>query len=76
MGDFDKNEKNILKKPPRGYEKDHPAIELLKLKSFETSHKFDIEEVTKEDFVTKMSKKLLVLKPLNEFINRALTSEE
>ena len=76
FGDFDKNEKNILKKPPRGYEKDHPAIELLKLKSFETSHKFDIDEVTKDDFVTKMSKKLLVLKPLNEFINRALTSEE
>ena len=76
FGDFDKNEKNILKNPPRGYEKDHPAIELLKLKSFETSHKFDIDEVTKEDFVTKMSKKLLVLKPLNEFINRALTSEE
>ena len=76
FGDFDKNEKNILKNPPRGYEKDHPAIELLKLKSFETSHKFDIDEVTKDDFVTKMSKKLLVLKPLNEFINRALTSEE
>lgn len=76
FGDFDKNEKNILKNPPRGYEKEHPAIELLKLKSFETSQKFDIEEVTKEGFVNKMSKKLLALKPLNDFINRALTSEE
>jgi len=76
FGDFDKNEKNILKNPPRGYEKEHPAIELLKLKSFETSQKFDIEEVTKEGFVKKMSKKLLALKPLNDFINRALTSEE
>jgi uncharacterized protein (TIGR02453 family) len=76
FGDFDRNEKNVLKNPPRGYEKEHPAIEFLKLKSFETSQKFDINEVTKEDFVTKMSKKLLVLKPLNDFINRALTSEE
>ncbi|MBF2708286.1 DUF2461 domain-containing protein [Flavobacterium soyangense] len=76
FGDFDRNEKNILKNPPRGYEKDHPAIEFLKLKSFETSQKFDIDEVTKEDFVTKMSKKFIVLKPLNDFINRALTSEE
>ncbi len=76
FGDFDKNESNVLKKPPRGYEKDHPAIEFLKLKSFETTHKFDIDEVTKEDFVTTMSKKLILLKPLNDFINRALTSEE
>ena len=76
FGDFDRNEKNLLKNPPRGYEKDHPAIEFLKLKSFETSQKFDIEEVLKEDFVSKMTKKLIVLKPLNDFINRALTSEE
>jgi uncharacterized protein (TIGR02453 family) len=76
FGDFDRNESNVLKNPPRGYEKDHPAIEFLKLKSFETSHKFDIEEVTKEDFVAKMTKKLIVLKPLNDFINRAVTSEE
>jgi len=76
FGDFDRNEKNLLKNPPRGYEKDHPAIEFLKLKSFETSQKFDIEEVLKEDFVAKMTQKLIVLKPLNDFINRALTSEE
>lgn len=74
--DFDRNEKNLLKNPPRGYEKEHPAIEFLKLKSFETSQRFDITEVTNEDFVAKMSKKLIVLKPLNDFINRALSSEE
>jgi uncharacterized protein (TIGR02453 family) len=76
FGDFDRNEKNLLKNPPRGYEKDHPAIEFLKLKSFETSQKFNIEEVLKEDFVAKMTKKLIVLKPLNDFINRAVTSED
>jgi uncharacterized protein (TIGR02453 family) len=74
--DFDRNEKNTLKNPPRGYEKDHPAIELLKLKSFESSHKFDISEVAKKDFVATMSQKLIALKPLNDFINRALTSDE
>ncbi len=76
FGDFDRNEKNLLKNPPRGYEKDHPAIEFLKLKSFETSQKLNIEEVLKEDFVSKMTQKLIVLKPLNDFINRALTSED
>jgi uncharacterized protein (TIGR02453 family) len=74
--DFDRNEKNTLKNPPRGYEKDHPAIELLKLKSFESTQRIDISEVTKKDFVATVSKKLIALKPLNDFINRALTSEE
>ena len=76
FGDFDRNEANTLKNPPRGYEKDHPAIELLKLKSFESSQKFDISEITKKDFVATMSQKLIALKPLNDFINRALTSDE
>jgi uncharacterized protein (TIGR02453 family) len=73
---LDFNESNALKNPPRGYEKEHPAIEFLKLKSFTASQKFDIAEVTKKDFVAVMSQKLIALKPLNEFINRALTSDE
>lgn len=73
--DFDRNEKNMLKNPPRGFEKEHPAIEFLKLKSFESSQRIDISEATKKDFVATMSKKLIVLKPLNDFINRALAPE-
>jgi uncharacterized protein (DUF2461 family) len=76
FGDFDRNESSTLKNPPRGYEKDHPAIENLKLKSFEASHKFDISEVLKDDFVPKMTRKLIALKPLNDFINRAVTTDE
>ena len=75
FNDFDRNEKNTLKNPPRGYEKEHPAIELLKLKSFESSQKIDFSAVCKKDFISVMSKKLIALKPLNDFINRALTSE-
>ncbi|PIF60511.1 DUF2461 domain-containing protein [Flavobacterium sp. 11] len=75
FNDFNRNEKDTLKNPPRGYEKEHPAIEFLKLKSFECSQRIDISEVTKKDFVATMSKKLIALKPLNDFINRALTSE-
>jgi len=76
FGSLDINENNSLKSMPRGYEKDHPAIEFLKLKSFTVSQKYDISEVTKKDFVAKMSQKLITLKPFNEFINRALETEE
>lgn len=75
FGDFDRNEKDTLKNPPRGYDKEHPAIELLKLKSFESSHKIEFSAAAKKDFVGVMSQKLIALKPLNDFINRALTSE-
>jgi len=76
FGSLDINENNSLKSMPRGYEKDHPAIEFLKLKSFTATQKYDISEVTKKDFVAKMSQKLITLKPLNEFINRALDTDE
>ncbi|MGN7808311.1 DUF2461 domain-containing protein [Flavobacterium sp. 22076] len=76
FGSLDINENNSLKSMPRGYEKDHPAIEFLKLKSFTATQKYDISEVTQKDFVSKVSKKLIALKPLNEFINRALETEE
>lgn len=73
---LDVNETNCLKNPPRGYEKEHPAIEFLKLKSFTTTQKFDITAVTQKDFVPKISKKLITLKPLIDFINRGLNAEE
>ena len=75
FNDFDRDEKNTLKNPPRGYEKEHPAIDLLKLKSFESSQKINFSTAGTKDFVTTVSKKLILLKPLNDFINRALTSE-
>ena len=76
FGSLDVNENSTLKNPPRGYEKDHPAIAFLKLKSFTATQKYNIDEVTQKDFVSKMSQKLIALKPLNEFFNRALDTEE
>lgn len=66
---------NMLKTMPKGYEKDHPAIEFLKLKTFTATAKLSDKDIQDKDFVKKTAKKLLVLKPLVEFINRALTTE-
>lgn len=71
----DLDRENALKTMPKGYEKEHPAIENLKLKSFTASSKFNISEVTKKDFVTTTVQKLIALKPLNAFLNRALTTD-
>ncbi|AWH83634.1 TIGR02453 family protein [Flavobacterium album] len=66
---------NILKTTPKDYEKDNPAIEFLKLKSFTATAKLSDKDIEDKDFVKKTAKKLLVLQPFVEFINRALTTE-
>jgi uncharacterized protein (TIGR02453 family) len=67
---------NSLKNAPKDYEKDHLAIAFLKLKSFTAIQKLDYNEASKSDFIQKTVDKLIVLKPLNDFINRALTTED
>ncbi len=71
-----REENNVLKKAPKGYEPEHPAIEFLKLKSFTASQKIDDNLFTDKDFVKKISQKLIALKPFNNFLNRALETEE
>jgi uncharacterized protein (DUF2461 family) len=75
-GNLNREDNSTLKNPPKGYEKDNPAIEYLKLKSYTATQKINNSDLTKKDFVQIISQKLLALKPLNEFINRALNAED
>lgn len=74
-GELDRDENNTLKSAPKDFDKEHPAIEFLKLKSFTATAKLDDKAALDKNFVKETSKKLLVLKPLVAFINRALTTE-
>ena len=73
--DLNREDAVSLKNAPKGYEKDDPAIEFLKLKCFTATHKIDDKMLLDKDFITKSAEKLVALKPLNEFLNRALTTE-
>lgn len=70
-----RDENSTLKNPPKGYDKEDPAIEYLKLKSFTAIQKFDSKLVTQKDFVPIIAEKMMVLKPFNNFIDRALYTE-
>lgn len=72
---LDVTESNALKNAPKGFEKDHPAIEFLKLKSFTSTQKIDDATLLSGDFVKSTSEKLLALKPLLEFLNRGLSAD-
>lgn len=74
-GELDRDENNSLKTMPKGYDKAHPAIEFLKLKSITATTKLGDKDISDKNFVANTAKKLLVLKPLVEFINRGLTTE-
>jgi|688.fasta_scaffold12366_2 uncharacterized protein (TIGR02453 family) len=71
FNDFDRDVKNMLKTSPKGYESTHPAIDFLRLKSFTTTHHFKAEEALKPNFIDQAIDQLSLLKPLNEFLDRA-----
>jgi uncharacterized protein (TIGR02453 family) len=67
---FDQFDK--LKTMPKGYPKDHPETELLKLKSLIVSRGFTDREVTDKKFLKTVASNAKTIKPLVEFIREAL----
>jgi uncharacterized protein (TIGR02453 family) len=61
-----------LKNTPKGYEKDHPMGEWLKLKSFVVSHYFTDEEVKSKNFMKTVIDTYKTAKPLNDFLKEAI----
>jgi uncharacterized protein (TIGR02453 family) len=61
-----------LKNIPKGYEKDHPQAEWLKLKSFVVSHYFTDEEVKSKNFMKTVIDTYKTAKPLNDFLIEAI----
>ena len=57
-----------LKTAPRGYSIDHPAIELLRLKSFAATRTFSDEEISQEGFDDEVVDTFEALSPLNDYL--------
>ena len=63
---------DAVKTAPRGFDKDHPDIELIRFKQFHLSHKFSDEEVLSEDFVFEVVKSFLVIRPYFDYMSEVL----
>lgn len=61
-----------LSRPPKGYEADNPAVEFLKHKQFLMWHKFDEKKLTEKDFQKYYLAVFKAMKPMLDFINRAI----
>ncbi|MGN6478382.1 MAG: DUF2461 domain-containing protein [Flavipsychrobacter sp.] len=69
---FTKWEGEQLKTLPQGYAADNPAIDFLKMKSFIVSTPIADKDVLAKDIVKQIEKVYSQMKPLVDFLNRAL----
>jgi len=63
---------DTLKTAPKGYPKDHPLADWLRLKSFIIIHNFTDKEVLDKKFLKKLTAVMQSGKPLNDFLTHAL----
>jgi uncharacterized protein (TIGR02453 family) len=61
-----------LTKVPQGFEKDNPAAEYLKLKSWLAMREVSDAELTSKDLVKKTVEAFEALQPMIKFLNKAL----
>jgi len=63
-----------LKTNPRGYPKDHPAINLLRYKSFVVTKYFTDEEVQAAGFANEVLKQFKATRPFFDYMSEVLTT--
>ena len=73
---LDRDEKIVLKTAPKGYEKDHKAIHWLQLKSFTATKSLGPNFWMEKDSLGRVIDYWKILAPLNEFLLRAINTEE
>lgn len=72
FGPLDRSSEYVLSRPPKGYDEDNPAIELLKLKSFIATTKIADTDLTSKDLAKKVVAHFELIKPLIDFLNRSV----
>ena len=78
--DFDKafggfNTEFQVKTAPKGFSKEHPALDLIKNKSFFVSHSFTDQEVFADDFLDKVIYHYELLRPFFDYMSDVLTTD-
>jgi uncharacterized protein (TIGR02453 family) len=64
-----------VKTAPQGFRKDHPAIDLLRYKQFWFEHSFTDKEVLDRDFLNKMNKTFMMIRPFFDYMSEVLTTD-
>jgi uncharacterized protein (TIGR02453 family) len=70
LGTFEDSDK--LKNVPKGFAKDHPYADWLKLKSYIVVHPLSDKEIMEQGFIKKITVVAKTIMPLNRFLKEAL----
>lgn len=69
------NQDYKVKTSPKGFSKEDPNIDLIRLKSFFVAHKFTDEEVHATDFLEKLVAHYQLLRPYYDYMSDVLTTD-
>lgn len=64
-----------LRTAPKGYERDHPAIDLLRYKQFWFERSFSDQEVLSPQFVKELHKTFRAIRPFFDYMTDVLTTD-
>lgn len=73
FGGFEQTD--AVKSAPKGFDKDHENIDLIKLKSFVVKRPFTDEEVQSEDFAITLVEHFRMLRPFFDYMSNVLTTD-
>ncbi|MDR0793524.1 MAG: DUF2461 domain-containing protein [Chitinophagaceae bacterium] len=72
FGDLDKSAEITLSREPKGYTKDNPAIEYIKLKHLIVAQSLDDKEISDAGLEKKILSAFEAMQPLLQFLNEAI----
>lgn len=71
---FGKLQGDSLKTAPRGFDKEHPDIDLIRMKQFIVTRKFTDKEVLADDFLNEVEKSFRAMRPFFDYMSDVLTT--
>ncbi len=72
---FDKLQGNALKTAPRGFDKEHPDMDLIRMKQFIVTREFTDEEVLSPNFITEVENSFKTMRPYFDYMSEILTTD-
>lgn len=67
--------KNGVKNAPKGFDKNHPAIDLIKKKQYVVKRKFTDQEVLSDNFQQEVIATFIAMRPFFDYMSEILTAD-